>query len=62
MGLPAAHTEMVERRHLVDLLRRGAHGPITLLSAPAGFGKSVLVSAWASQVDPSTPMARLTMH
>ena len=62
VGLPAAHTEMVERRHLADLLRRGARGPVTLLSAPAGFGKTVLVGAWAAHVDPAVPTARLTMR
>jgi LuxR family maltose regulon positive regulatory protein len=62
VGLPAAHTEMVERRHLVDVLRRGARGPVTLLSAPAGFGKTVLVGAWTSLIDPSVPVAHVTLH
>ena len=61
VNLPAAHTEMVERRHLVDVLRRGARGPVTLLSAPAGFGKTVLVGAWTSQIDPAVPVAHLTL-
>ena len=62
VGMPAAHTEMVERRHLVDVLRRGARGPVTLLSAPAGFGKTVLVGAWTSLIDPSVPVAHMTMR
>jgi LuxR family maltose regulon positive regulatory protein len=53
---------MVERRHLVDVLRRGARGPVTLMSAPAGFGKTVLVSAWMSLIDGSVPVAHLTMR
>ena len=62
VGMPAAHTEMVERRHLVEILRRGARGPVTLLSAPAGFGKTVLVNAWIPLIHPSVPVAHLTMR
>lgn len=62
VGLPAAHTEMVARRHLVDVLRRGARGPVTLLSAPAGFGKTVLVGAWTALIGQSVPVAQLTMR
>jgi len=31
---------------LVDQLNRGLDRPLTLVSAPAGFGKSILVSSW----------------
>lgn len=62
VGMPAAQTEMVERRHLVNVLRRGARGPLTLLSAPAGFGKTVLVRAFTAEIGPSVTVAQLTMR
>ena len=33
-----------------------------MLSAPAGFGKSVLVRAWTALIDASVPVAQLTMR
>lgn len=37
---------VVERPRLYDLLDLGAESPVTLLSASAGWGKTVLVSSW----------------
>ncbi|WFE41683.1 LuxR C-terminal-related transcriptional regulator [Micromonospora sp. WMMD998] len=37
----------VLRPRLVDRLERGAAGPVTLLLAPAGWGKTALLSGWA---------------
>ena len=31
----------------MEALRSGVQGPLTLISAPAGYGKSVLVASWA---------------
>ena len=42
--LPRAH--LVRRSHLMERLTQGAEGPLTLISAPAGFGKTTLVSQW----------------
>ncbi|WBB75103.1 LuxR C-terminal-related transcriptional regulator [Micromonospora sp. WMMD1128] len=35
------------RPRLVDRLERGVAGPVTLLRAPAGWGKTTLLSGWA---------------
>ena len=43
---PALPGDFVERPHLLDQLNRGLDRPLTLVSAPAGFGKSILVSSW----------------
>src|SRR2546422_831928 len=44
--LPAA---LVERESLLSALDEALSTPLTLLSAPAGFGKTTLLSAWASR-------------
>jgi LuxR family maltose regulon positive regulatory protein len=34
------------RQRLKDTLNQHRHGPFTLVSAPAGYGKSTLISSW----------------
>ena len=46
--LPAARPTLVRRSHLFERLEAGGNRPITLVSAPAGFGKTTLVSEWIS--------------
>ena len=43
---PAPPADFVDRPRLRDQLTRGLALPLTLVSAPAGFGKSILVSSW----------------
>ncbi|MBK7919920.1 MAG: hypothetical protein IPJ94_27425 [Chloroflexi bacterium] len=44
---PPVTSELVPRRELLERLERnGEKRPFTLISAPAGFGKSVLASMW----------------
>ncbi len=52
--LPRQRREVVLRRRLTDLLLRGSQGPVTLVSAPAGFGKTTLLASWFATA-PSTP-------
>jgi len=44
--IPAARLELVSRPHLIKQLNRGLHRKLTLISAPAGFGKTTLVTDW----------------
>ncbi|MEO0560826.1 MAG: AAA family ATPase, partial [Chloroflexota bacterium] len=44
--IPLPQPEAVSRSRLLDTLRQGSHRKLTLVSAPAGFGKTTLVSAW----------------
>ena len=37
---------LVSRPHLTDRVQRGAQSKLTLVSAPAGFGKSTLLAEW----------------
>src|SRR3954452_19872802 len=52
--LPRPRREIVPRPRLADLLLRGSHGPLTLISAPAGFGKTTLLASWLATA-PHTP-------
>jgi LuxR family maltose regulon positive regulatory protein len=44
--IPALRPNRVPRPRLTVRLETGAAGPLTLISAPAGFGKSTLLSEW----------------
>lgn len=44
--IPALRPNRVPRPRLTARLEAGAAGPLTLISAPAGFGKSTLLSEW----------------
>jgi LuxR family maltose regulon positive regulatory protein len=44
--LPRPRSEVLLRPRLADLLLRGSHCPVMLISAPAGFGKTTLLASW----------------
>ncbi|MCB9445945.1 MAG: hypothetical protein H6669_17095 [Ardenticatenaceae bacterium] len=44
--VPRLRPSLVPRPHLITRLNRGLHRKLTLISAPAGFGKTTLVSEW----------------
>src|SRR5450432_4134612 len=44
--VPPPRSKVVARRHLIERLNEGQHRKLTLVSAPAGFGKTTLVSEW----------------
>lgn len=44
--IPRPQRRLVPRRRLTERLDQGAESPLTLISAPAGFGKSTLLSDW----------------
>ena len=46
---PNPRHQTVERTRLHDLLRQGCRLPLTLVVAPAGWGKSTLVADWLRQ-------------
>src|SRR5215472_14539789 len=43
---PRPRAQLVPRVHLVERLQQGLSGALTLASAPAGFGKTTLISQW----------------
>src|SRR4051812_19881863 len=46
---PPAHTNLVRRPRLFEKLNAGSTSRLTLISAPAGFGKTTLVSEWITK-------------
>lgn len=60
--LAASRSGSVERRRLIELVQLGVRGPLTLVSASAGFGKSVLVTSWEAAASPTDVVAHLTMR
>ncbi len=56
---PSLPSDLVDRPRLIDQIKRGLDRPLTLVSAPAGYGKSVLVSSWLSRCE--RPSAWLTL-
>lgn len=53
--IPPVRTNLVPRAHLIEKLNTGlSHtSSVTLVSAPAGFGKTTLVNTWLRQVSRS---------
>ncbi len=56
--LPRAH--LVRRPQLAARLTQGAVGPLTLVSAPAGFGKTTLLAQWLAES--GMPVAWLSLE
>ncbi|MFZ1552547.1 MAG: hypothetical protein WAV53_14220, partial [Anaerolineae bacterium] len=50
---PPPRPKVVPRPRLIERLNEGLHGKLTLISAPAGFGKTTLVSEWVAALTPS---------
>ncbi len=49
--IPPTRPNIVPRTQLLQKLNAGLHGKLTIASAPAGFGKTTLITAWLSQLD-----------
>jgi len=47
--IPPVRSLLLQRSHLLTILDQSRSFPLTLLSASAGFGKTTLLSTWASQ-------------
>ncbi len=59
---PVLAANRVSRSHLIDRLQSGLaqHRSLTLVSAPAGYGKSTLVAEWSQQA--GRPVAWLSLE
>ncbi len=55
--VPRLRCGLVARPRLIGRLHRGAESKLTLISAPAGFGKSTLVAEWLAAAPTSGPSA-----
>jgi len=57
--IPPTRKVFVARPQLFSLLDESLSGKLALVSAPAGYGKTTLLSAWAQQA--SIPVAWLSL-
>ena len=48
---PQLSADVVNRDRLIKRIDSACDLPLTLVSAPAGYGKSVLVAQWVEQLD-----------
>ena len=53
--IPPVRPRLVSRPRLIERLNAGLHRKLTLISAPAGFGKTTLVSEWVQAMGEATP-------
>src|SRR5207248_10630091 len=51
---PRNRSDLISRTRLLDRLSAGLSGRITLVSAPAGFGKTTLLAEWVQTIDRPT--------
>ena len=51
----------VSRPRLVDRVSLGIHLPLTLVSAPAGFGKTMVLDAWAARYEGPAVVRRIAL-
>ena len=60
LHLPRSRVQLVPRSHLVERLQQGVAGALTLVSAPAGFGKTTLLAQWLAHS--GIPVAWLSLE
>jgi LuxR family transcriptional regulator, maltose regulon positive regulatory protein len=59
--VPRPRARAVARRRLDELLGRGSDATLTLVSAPAGFGKTTMLAAWLVSRDPGRSAAWVSL-
>ena len=59
---PALRSSFVSRPRLMERLQIGLQGPLTLISAPAGYGKTTLMSEWRAGVGHDYSTAWLSLN
>ena len=60
--IPPAPPELVRRPRLLDKIQAALNHKLTLVSAPAGFGKTTLLSEWIHDSQPPAPTAWLSLE
>jgi LuxR family maltose regulon positive regulatory protein len=59
LHIPRLRPTFIQRPRLIEKLKAGLNGKLTLVSAPAGFGKTAILCDWAGNCD--WPVAWLTL-
>jgi LuxR family maltose regulon positive regulatory protein len=58
---PPARTNLVPRPRLIEQLNAGLKKPLTLISAPAGYGKTTLLCDWHARLGSEYPFTWLSL-
>lgn len=61
LHFPQVRPNLVLRPRLVAILEKGLRGPLTLISAPAGSGKTTLMEEWRETASNQIPLAWLSL-
>lgn len=61
LHIPPVRPGLVSRPRLIERLNAGLHRKLTLVSAPAGSGKTTLVSEWTIHLRPEVKLAWLSL-
>lgn len=61
LAVPVSPSYLIIRKRLLDVLDAGAEGPLTVLCAPAGAGKTILLASWIQTRRPPGPVAWLSL-
>ncbi|MFE1770726.1 LuxR C-terminal-related transcriptional regulator [Streptomyces sp. NPDC059008] len=59
-SVPSVPRKAIRRQRLLDRLTEGTAGPLTLITGPAGAGKTTLAASWARGGSAPGPVAWLT--
>lgn len=51
VSIPPLRTDLVHRPHIIEHLNNSSRGKLTMVSAPAGFGKTTAIVEWLNSVD-----------
>ena len=60
LQIPRPRAQLVPRPHLIERLQRASTASLIFISAPAGFGKTTLLTQWLAHSD--TPVAWLSLE
>ena len=61
LNFPPARSNLVSRPRLIEQLNAGLGKPLTLISAPAGYGKTSLLCDWRARMGNDYPIAWLSL-
>ena len=64
LNIPPVRPDLVPRTHLIERLNQGLRigHRLTLISAPAGFGKTTLLAEWAAEMSESFRTPQPSTH
>jgi len=62
LSRPRMGSNLISRPRLLESLYTGLGGKVTLVCAPAGFGKTTLLTAWVESIDRPTAWLSLDEH